>query len=192
MLLLTLGLVAFIGVHLLPASPSLRDRMIASWGQAPYSAVFSAISLIGLVLIALGYQALRASPLNVEIWPSTDLAKHLATASMLPATIFIHAAYVPSRIRDILKHPMLLAIKIWALAHLLANGDLASILLFGSFLAYAVFDRISVEGRGAKGPLGTRTGGPMNDVIVVAAGSALYLVMLLWGHEWLFGVRPLG
>jgi uncharacterized membrane protein len=98
------------------------------------------------------------------------------------------AAYIPSRIRDILKHPMLTAIKAWALAHLIANGDGASLLLFGGFLAYAVYDRISVKRRAALGPLGDREGTLAGDVAAIAIGVAVFALMLLWGHQALIGV----
>jgi uncharacterized membrane protein len=90
-----------------------------------------------------------------------------------------------------LKHPMLVAIKIWALAHLLANGDLASLVLFGSFLAFAVYDRISVKKRGDLGPIGRGSGPWTNDLIVVAVGVALYVGIILYLHELLIGVSPL-
>jgi uncharacterized membrane protein len=90
-----------------------------------------------------------------------------------------------------LKHPMLVAIKIWALAHLLANGDLAALVLFGSFLAFAVYDHISVKKRHALGPIGDKTGPWYNDLIVLAVGTALYLVILLWAHQLVIGVSPL-
>ncbi len=112
-------------------------------------------------------------------------------ALMLPAMIALAAAYVPSRIHTMLRHPMLVAIKLWALAHLLANGDLGSLILFGSFLAFAVYDRVSVKKRGALGPLGTKTGPAINDVIVVVAGIVLYAVFVYWAHEYLIGVSLL-
>ncbi len=107
---------------------------------------------------------------------------------MLPAIILLVASQIPSKIRTKAKHPMLAGIKIWALAHLLANGDLGSIVLFGSFLAWAVFDRISVKRRGSQGPLGGREGKPINDVIVVVLGVAIYLALLFGGHAYLIGV----
>jgi uncharacterized membrane protein len=118
--------------------------------------------------------------------------RHITLALMLPAMIFLVAAQIPSRIRNAVRHPMLLAIKLWALGHLLANGDVASLLLFGSFLAYAVYDRISVKKRGALGPLGAKQPGSIiNDVLVVAIGVALYAALVFGGHAWLFGVVPL-
>ena len=189
MILLVSGLAAFFGAHAVPMSPALRAGLMERTGEGVYKAAFSLLSLGGLVLIGLGYQALRADPgVTIALWDPPVWTRHIAFALMLPAMILLVAANVPSRIRTAAKHPMLLAIKIWALAHLIANGDLASVLLFASFLAYAVFDRISLKRRGSLGPLGTKTGGPMNDLIVVAVGVALYVFMLLWGHGALIGV----
>jgi uncharacterized membrane protein len=101
------------------------------------------------------------------------------------------AAYVPSRIRTAVGHPMLTALMIWAFAHLLANGDLASVLLFGSFLGFAVYDRISVIGRLSPGPLGNAKGGALHDIVVIAVGLALYALLLFWGHAKLTGVALL-
>ncbi|MFA5951246.1 MAG: NnrU family protein [Hyphomicrobium sp.] len=189
MLPLILGLVLFFAVHLVPASPSLRQGLAARFGENAYKAVFSLVSLAGLVLIVMGYHKLQIMPgKNELIWDPPAWTRHIAFLLMLPALILLVASQVPSRIRTASKHPMLVAIKLWALAHLLVNGDLGSILLFGSFLAYAVFDRISVKRRGASGPLGARTAGPMNDVIVVVLGVALYAFMMFWGHAALIGV----
>ena len=111
---------------------------------------------------------------------------------MLPAFILLIAAYVPGQIKAKLKHPFLVAIKIWALAHLIANGDLASIILFGSFLAYAVFDRIALKRRAATGLVTVAATGPArNDVISVVGGLALYVVFLVWLHPLLIGTSPL-
>ena len=114
--------------------------------------------------------------------------KHIVFLLMLPVFVLLAAAYIPSNIRRIAKHPMLLAIKIWAFAHLLVNGDLAGILLFGSFLAYGIYDRISVKQRGALGPLGARTGGVSGDIAAFAIGLAAYTFMLVAGHYWFIGI----
>jgi uncharacterized membrane protein len=106
---------------------------------------------------------------------------------MLPAMILLVAAFVPSRIRTAAKHPMLAAIKFWALAHLVANGDLGSLVLFGSFLAFAVYDRISVKRRLAQQPPPAPQGAT-GDIIVVAVGIALYLALMFGGHAALIGV----
>jgi uncharacterized membrane protein len=106
--------------------------------------------------------------------------------------IFLVASVIPSRIRTAVRHPMLVAIKIWAFAHLIANGDLGALLLFGSFLAFAVYDRISVKKRGALGPLGSaQPTSALNDVVVLVLGIALYAALLFGGHTWLIGVSPL-
>ena len=192
MLLLVIGLLVFIGIHTVPASPGLRSGLIARFGAGSYKLVFSVLSLIGFALIVLGYHKLQLNPgKNPVLFSPPEWTKHIAYALMLPAMILLVAGNVPSRIRTAVKHPTLLAVKLWALAHLLVNGDLASLLLFGSFLAYAIYDRISVKRRAALGPLGTRTGGAFNDVIVVIAGLALYAFMVLYGHGALIGV-PVG
>lgn len=193
MLTLILGLFLFIAIHLVPTQTELRAGLVTRYGEGAYKAVFSLVSAIGLALIILGYGKLQAMPgKNPDLWYPPIWTRHIALALMLPSMILLVAAYVPSRIRDAVKHPMLAAIKIWALAHLLANGDLASVVLFGSFLAWAVFDRISVKRRGALGPIGNRRGGPIiNDALVVAAGVALYFLVLHWLHALLIGVSPL-
>ena len=107
---------------------------------------------------------------------------------MLPAMILLVAAYVPSRIRTAVRHPMLVAVTLWAFGHLLANGDVASVLLFGSFLAYAVYDIVSATQRTAHGPLGGAQGSAVGNVAAVAGGLALYALLVFWGHRWLTGV----
>ncbi len=188
MLPLTLGLLMFFAIHLVPTSPSLRDGLVERFGEPAYKLGFSVLSLIGFVLIVVGYHKLQLMPgKNPVLWDPPTWTRHIAFLLMLPAMIFLVAAFVPSRIRTALKHPMLAAIKVWALAHLLVNGDLGSMVLFGAFLAYAVYDRISVKRRPAKLPTGPAPG-PLNDVLVVVGGLALYAFMMLWGHGALIGV----
>lgn len=192
MLLLVIGLVVFLSIHLVPSNVELRNGLVARFGETGYKVFFAIVSLIGFVIIILGFHKLQLHPgKNPQLWYPPVWCRHLAVALMLPAMIALVAAYVPSRIHTMLRHPMLVAIKIWALAHLLANGDLGSLILFGSFFAFAVYDRISLKKRGALGPLGTKTGPAINDVIVIVGGTALYAVFLLWGHEYLIGVSPL-
>jgi len=192
-LVLVIGLVVFFAIHTVPSNVELRNGLVARFGDTGYKAIFSIVSLIGLVLIIVGFAKLQLHPgKNPQLWYPPLWTRHVALAIMLPAMIALVAAYVPSHIHTALKHPMLVAIKLWALAHLLANGDLGSLLLFGSFLAFAVYDRISVKRRGALGPLGTRTGSWLNDGIVVVIGTGLYVVFLLWAHQYLIGVSPLG
>lgn len=192
MLVLLIGLLLFFAVHAIPSNVPLREGLAARFGETGYKAIFAVLSLVGLVLIVLGFHKLQLHPgKNPQLWEPPLWTRHLALALMLPAMIALVAAYVPSRIHTALKHPMLVAIKLWALAHLLANGDLGSLILFGSFLAFAVYDRISVKGRHALGPLGTKTGPWYNDLIVLGVGTVLYLVIVLWAHEVLIGVSPL-
>jgi uncharacterized membrane protein len=193
MMVLIVGLILFLGLHLLPTSPELRDGLKERVGDVPYRVIFSLLSIAGLVIIILGFHKLQLHPgKNPVLWDPPVWTRHIAIGLMLPAMILLVAAVIPSRIRNAAKHPMLAAIKIWALAHLLANGDLGGILLFGSFLAFAVYDRISVKRRGARGPLGSANpASPINDVLVVVIGIALYAALLLGGHQWLIGVSPM-
>lgn len=189
MLPLILGLLLFFAAHLVPTSPSLRDGLIARFGEPAYKIGFSVLSLIGLVLIVVGYHKLQLMPgKNPVLWDPPTWTRHIAFLLMLPAMILLVAAFVPSRIRTAAKHPMLAAIKFWALAHLLVNGDLGSLVLFGSFLAFGVYDRISVKHRAAATLPAGQPPGAINDVLVVAGGLALFLLMLVWGHGVLIGV----
>lgn len=193
MLVLVIGLVIFFAIHLVPSNTGMRDGLIARFGLTGYKAIFGIVSLIGFVLIVVGFAKLQMHPgENPQFWVPPLWTRHLAVGLMWPAIIALVAAYVPSRIHTMLKHPMLVAIKIWALAHLLANGDLGALVLFGSFLAFAVYDRISVKKRHALGPIGAKTGPWYNDFIVLGVGTALYLVILLWAHQLVIGVSPLG
>ena len=194
MMLLIVGLILFLGLHLLPTAPDVRAGLIARFGAGAYKAGFSILSLIGFAVIVMGYHKMQLHPgKNPVLWNPPLWTRHIALALMLPAMILIVASLVPSRIRSTVKNPMLIGIIIWALAHLLANGDVASLLLFGTFLAYAIYDLKSVNARGAKGPLGnTEPKSIVNDVIVVGVGVALYLALLLGLHQYLIGVAPLG
>jgi len=189
MLILLIGLAIFFLVHVVPTAPDIRSGLVARFGEGTYKIIFAALSLVGFALIVLGYHKLQIMPgKNPQLWAPPVWTRHLAFTLMLPAMILLVAAYVPSKIRTAVKHPLLAATKLWALAHLLANGDLGSVALFGSFLAYAIYDRISVKRRNALGPLGSAQGSLSGDVVAVAAGLALYGLMLHWGHGALIGV----
>jgi uncharacterized membrane protein len=192
MLLLVIGLLIFFLMHAVPTRPDLRRRLVGHLGEVGYKVIFSIVSISGLALIVIGYGIARGMAIqNPELWTPPIWTRHLAFVLMMPAMILLVAAYVPSRIRSATRHPMLIAIKLWAVSHLLANGDLASVMLFGSFLVFAGYDRVSAERRAARGPVGIRTGGLGSDVVVVAGGVALYAFMLLVGHVWLIGVALL-
>lgn len=180
--LLILGSIVFFGVHLLPAFPDLRGRLVARLGEGPYKGLFAVVSIVGLVALIVGF---RQAPF-LPVWDPPAWTRHLALLLMLPAAILMVAAYVPGRIKARLRHPFLAAVKLWALGHLLANGDLASLILFGSFFAYAVYDRIALKGRQAHGLVRVETEGPIrNDLVAVGAGVVLYAAIALWLHPLL-------
>jgi uncharacterized membrane protein len=192
MAFLIAGLALFIVVHLVPTRPSLRAGLVGTLGPGIYRGLFALVSIAGLVLIVLGYGYMQGLGRgNPQLWVPPVWIKHVVFLLMIPAMILLVAAYVPSRIRTAVGHPMLTALMIWAFAHLLANGDLASVLLFGSFLGFAVYDRISVIGRLSPGPLGNAKGGALHDIVVIAVGLALYALALFWGHAKLTGVALL-
>ena len=188
MTLLIIGIIVFLGLHLLPTVSGLRDRLVSRFGENGYRALFSLLSIAGFVLLVYGF----AKAPVVQVWSPPGWTRWVAIVLMLPAFVVLVAAYVPGRIKARLKHPFLVAIKIWALAHLIANGDLASIILFGSFLAYAVYDRITLKRRAATGLVTVPASGPpRNDVIAVVLGTVLYVVFLVWLHPLLIGTAPL-
>jgi len=192
MTLLVSGLALFFLVHMVPTRPLVRAGLVDALGARIYRALFAILAAAGLVLIVLGYGAMQGLGRgNPQLWVPPPWIKHVVFLLMIPAIILLVAAFVPSRIRTAVRHPMLVALFIWAFAHLLANGDLASLLLFGSFLAFAVYDQISVMTREAPGPLGSARGGSPQDMIVIAAGLALYALLLFWGHAKLTGVALL-
>jgi uncharacterized membrane protein len=184
------GLVVFLGVHSVAiVSPAFRDRALERLGEGAWKGGYALLSLIGLALIIHGFSQARFAP--VVLYSPPIWMHHVAVALMLPVFPLLFAAYLPGRIRTAAKHPMLAAVKLWAFAHLLANGTLADVLLFGGFLAWAVVDRISLKRRPPQA-LRTASPGRWNDAIAVAGGLALYAVMLLWAHLKLIGVSPLG
>lgn len=191
-MLLIAGLVIFLGVHLVPTRPGVREGLLRRFGPTGYRIAFSIASVLGFLLIIYGFGQARGASWNTQLWSPPVWTKHIAFLLMWPAFILLVAAYVPSHIRDRAKHPMLAAVKLWAFAHLIANGDLAGVLMFASFLAYGVIDRISVKKRHADGPLGKRKGGLVNDILVVVIGTLVYGFMLTVGHKWLIGVALIG
>jgi len=184
-----LGLGLFLGVHVLPTSPDLRNGLINRYGEMAYKIGFAVVSLVGLILVVVGFHKLQLHPEKAgPLWDPPGWTRHVAHLLMLPALIALAAAYIPSRIRSALKHPMLVSIKLWALAHLIAAGSsVAAVILFGAFLAYAVFDRISYKRRPDVSPP-VAPASLMGDFAAIAIGSAVYAVLLLGGHQWLIGV----
>ena len=189
MTLLIIGLVLFLGIHSVSvAAPAWRDAQVAARGEPAWKGIYSVVSAVGLGLLIYGYGLARQSP--VVLYTPPAALRHVALLLMLPVFPLLLAAYLPGRIKTAAKHPMLLAVKIWALAYLLANGNLADVLLFGGFLAWAVADRISMKRRIAR-PMPGGPARPANDLIAVAGGLALYAATVLVGHQWLIGVSPM-
>jgi uncharacterized membrane protein len=194
MLVLVAGLIVFLGIHSVSIfAPSWRIATIARMGELPWKGLYSLASGLGLALLIVGFGLARRDPV-VLYTPPAGL-RHLALLIMLPVFPLFLAAYFPGRIRAATKHPMLVSVKLWAVAHLLANGTLADVLLFGGFLVWAIADRISVKRRSAAEAHQLRTAPPrpLNDVIVIAVGLLIYVAFVFFGvHRWLVGVSPLG
>ena len=188
--ILILGLVIFFTVHSVSIiNEPWRDRMASKMGEWAWKGVYSLAAIVGFVLIVKGYGLARYDP--ILLYTPPVWLRHLTTLLLVPVFPLLLAAYFPGRIQAATKHPMLIATKLWAVAHLLANGMLADVLLFGAFLVWAVADRISMKRRTQR----TVPGAPptrVNDAIVVIAGLALYVAFVLWLHTWLIGVSPIG
>jgi len=185
MTMLVAGLVLFLGIHTLTTLREARAALIGGIGEGPYKGLYSLVAAAGLVLIVWGFGRYRDSG-YVPVWDPPLGLRHLTLLLMWFSFVALAAAYAPAgRIKAMLRHPMLVGIKIWALAHLLANGDLGSLILFGSFLAWAVYDRIAVKRRGDPGA--PRSGFTSGDAIAVVVGTVAYLAMF-WLHPWLIGV----
>lgn len=192
MMPLILGLLLFVGIHTLPMQPQLRHGLATRFGEAAYKGVFSVISIAGFILIVLGYHKARLMPgKNPQLWAPPLWGRHAGFAFMLPVFPLLLAAYLPGRITAAVRHPMVTAVMLWALAHLFVRGDAASVLLFGGLLAWAVVDRVSLRQREAAGLVKVKTGPVRNDVIAVVGGLVLYAAFVIWGHPALIGVRLL-
>ncbi len=185
--ILILGLVLFLGIHTLTTMRVTRAAMVGRLGEGPYKGLYSVVSAIGLVLIVWGFGRYRSAG-YIQVWdPPFAIFHPIALVLLWFAFVALVAAYAPpSRIKSMLRHPMLVAVKAWALSHLLVNGDLGSMLLFGALLAWAVYDRIAVKRRGDEGAPPVASFG-RNDAIVIAIGTVAYFAMM-WLHELLIGV----
>ena len=186
-----LGLVIFLGAHVFVTRRNERAALVAKIGEWPYRGLFSLVSIIGLGLIVYGFAHYRATGV-VTVWNPPAWTRHIVIALMWPASIMIAAAYIPGNIKRVLKHPLLVAIKTWAFAHLCANGDLGGIILFGSVLAWAVYDRISLKHRIDPGGPSIPDGGVKNDVIAVIVGTIIYLALGFVFHPVVIGLPVFG
>lgn len=187
MTLFLFGLLIFFGAHLWTAfARKGREGLIRTLGAGPYKGLYSLVSIAGIALIVIGWSDADATVLYAPpVW-----MKHVAFVLVFIALILLAAAYLPKgKIAAAAKHPMLAGVKIWAFAHLLANGEVRSFILFGAFLAYGVIDRIAVKKRGEPTP----AAGPVaNDVIAVAVGAAAWAAIYFYLHPYIAGValRP--
>jgi uncharacterized membrane protein len=192
MTLLILGLILFLGAHSVRIfADDFRSAQIARLGLNGWKAAYSIVSLIGFGLLIYGYGEARLAP--VVIWNPPEWTRHFAALLTIPAFILLAAAYIPgTRIKTKARQPMVASVKIWALAHLLANGMLADVLLFGAFLTWAVLDFISANRRDKAAGI-TYPAGPLSrDIAAVIAGLVAWVVFALWLHGPLIGVRPFG
>lgn len=184
------GMVIFFGVHSTAiVAPAWRDRMSAKLGEPAWKALYGIVAIAGLLLMIKGYGLTRLEPVPLYI-PPTWL-RHIGAILMLPVFPLLLATYLPGRIKSGVGHPMLVAIKLWATAHLLANGMLGDVLLFGGFLAWAVADRISLKRRTPRAVKGLPES-RFNDLIAVVVGFVLFVWFVARGHVWLIGVAPMG
>lgn len=192
MTILILGLVVFLGVHSVRIfADDWRTVQLKRLGEGPWKGIYSLLSIAGFGLIIWGFGLARQQP--EVLWIAPAAMRHVAALLTLIAFILLAAAYVPrNRIKAGLHHPMALAVKVWAFAHLLSNGKLADLVLFGAFLAWAVLSFIAAKKRdraaGTRYPAGTAAG----TTLTLVAGAAVWAGFAFWAHGALIGVRPFG
>jgi uncharacterized membrane protein len=190
--LMILGLVIFLGVHSTRiVADGWRTAMIARMGPLPWKALYTLLSIVGFVLVVWGFGLARQQP--VQLWMPPRGMRHLAALLTLIAFVLLAATYVPSNaIKARLHHPMVLSVKVWALAHLLANGNIAHVVLFGSFLVWAALSFRAARARdraaGTVYPAGTASG----TAITVVVGIAVWAWFAFSAHGLLIGIRPIG
>lgn len=188
---LILGLVLFIGAHVFVTMRTQREALIRPIGPGAYKGLFALVAIAGVVLIGWGYGTYRATDW-IPIWNPPSWTRHVTVLLMWPASIAFVATYIPGDIKRVLKHPTLVAVKLWAVAHLISNGDLGSIILFGSLLAWAVYDRITLKQRTDPGGPKIPVGGRRNDIIAIVVGTIVYLALGLLFHPLVIGVAVFG
>ena len=189
---LILGLLLFLGVHSVRiVADGWRSRTRARLGEGRWKGLYTLLSLAGLALIVWGFGQARAAP--VVLWTTPVWARHGAGLLMLISLVLLVAAELPgNRIKAALHHPQVLGVKVWALAHLLANNTLADLLLFGSFGLWAVLAFRAARQRDRAQTLQYPAGNWRATALTVLIGVALWALLAFWAHGWLFGVRPFG
>lgn len=187
---LVVGLSLFLGIHSISiVVPAWRDARVSQFGEAAWKGMYSLVALAGFLLMWRGYSLARLEPHLLYVPPAG--LRHVAGLLMVPVFPLLLATYLPGRLRSLAVHPMLVAVKLWALAHLLANGMLADVVLFGGVLAWAVADRISLKHRTVR----THPTLPrfvLNDVVALVGGLVLYGLFVGGWHQRFFGVAPFG
>jgi uncharacterized membrane protein len=192
MVYLIAGLVIFLGVHSVRIfAEGWRAATLARLGEGAYKGIYSVLSIAGFALIIYGFGLARETP--VVLWTPPVGLRHAASLLTLIGFVFLTAAYVPRNgIKARFHHPMVLGVKFWALAHLLANGQLAQVLLFGSFLAWAVLDFIACRRRDRATGAQYAAGSLSMTVVTLVAGGLAWMAFALHLHGWLIGIRPFG
>lgn len=191
MLLLILGLVLFLGLHSVRVfAEGWRTATIARIGAGPWKGLYSVLSILGFALLVYGYGQARQ---QMPLWDPPTWSKHITALLMVPVFAMFVAAYVPGNgIQRVLRHPQILSVKLWAVAHLLSNGNAADVLLFGSFLAWAIIDFRAARRRQVTGAaqVTAQRGEGVKTAICIVAGLVVYAVFVMGAHAWLIGVRP--
>ena len=190
MALMIIGLLLFLGPHSIRIfANDWRTRQIEKRGENLWKGIYSILSIIGFIMIVHGYSEARLNP--VIVWLPPEWLKYTAAILLFPTFILLLAAYVPgTRIKAKSGHPMAASVKLWGLAHLLANGNLADIFLFGSFMIWAIFDYRASRRRDKRAGVSYPAAGASRDIIVIVVGSIAWIAFAFYLHEWLFGVKP--
>jgi uncharacterized membrane protein len=192
MTVLIIGLILFLGIHSVRVfAEDWRSSRLQAMGEGAWKGLYSVVSIVGFGLVVWGYGLARQAP--VVIWSPPVFTRHLASLLTLVSFVLLAAAYVPrNRIKTALRHPMTLGVKVWALAHLLANGTLADVLLFGGFLVWAVLVFRAARKRDrAAAPMVLPSSGAAT-IATVFIGLGAWAAFAFWAHAWLIGVRPFG
>ena len=188
MIMLCVGLALFLAIHLVPQNVPLKEGFVSRIGVTGYRMMHGVVALVAIALIYVGYFASKGT---LILWYPPIWTRHLAATLMLFAVVFLFAAMFKGKIKQKLTSPLSIAIKTWAFAHLLANGELSDVILFGFFLLYAVSYRISLKRRIRAGLVTVPEGSMMGDLYAVGLGLAFYCAMIFGVHQWAFGVSPL-
>ncbi len=188
MLVFVLGLAIFFAVHLVPVlAPAFRDGIVERMGKSRWMIIYSALSLAGFVIMVFGWGQFR--PVAPQLYEPPSWGRDVTMSLVwLSFILFALPRRKPGRILSLVRHPMVTGVILWSIGHLLANGDQASVILFGSFLVFALLSRITKFSSDVDGPQFVSY---RSDIVGIVAGTVLYAIFVLWIHLWLFGVSPI-